>query len=95
MVTRAANDRAVPPSIPCHVAGTAEELLYQTDGKIDMVVIGAGTGGTISGVAKKLKEVLGSSVTVVGVDPEGSIFAEPPSMNAKGIGESYMVEGIG
>ena len=78
-----------------HYEGTAEEILYQCDGKVDMVVCGAGTGGTISGVARKLKERLGSRVTIVGVDPEGSILAEPQSLNAKGIGESYLVEGIG
>ena len=41
-----------------HYEGTAEELLWQCDGKIDMIVCGAGTGGTISGIAKKLKEHL-------------------------------------
>jgi cystathionine beta-synthase len=35
---------------------TAEEILYQCDGKLDMIVIGVGTGGTITGIARKLKE---------------------------------------
>lgn len=39
-----------------HYDGTAEEILNQCDGKIDMVVVGAGTGGTIAGIARKLKE---------------------------------------
>ena len=39
-----------------HYEGTAEEIIAQCGGKVDMVVLGAGTGGTISGVAKKLKE---------------------------------------
>jgi cystathionine beta-synthase len=39
-----------------HYDGTAEEILRQCDGKVDMLVAGAGTGGTISGIAKKLKE---------------------------------------
>jgi len=82
------------PSNPlAHYDGTAEEMLYQTDGKIDMIVMTAGTGGTISGVAKKLKEKL-PNVKVVGVDPYGSILAEPDSLNAAGI-HSYKVEGIG
>jgi cystathionine beta-synthase len=84
------------PSNPlAHYEGTAEEILYQTDGKVDMVVVGAGTGGTISGIARRMKEVLGPHVTIVGVDPEGSILAEPEAINAKGLGESYKVEGIG
>eukprot|EP01126_Amoeba_proteus_P034778 TRINITY_DN347_c0_g1_i1.p1 TRINITY_DN347_c0_g1~~TRINITY_DN347_c0_g1_i1.p1 ORF type:complete len:446 (-),score=117.81 TRINITY_DN347_c0_g1_i1:41-1378(-) len=82
------------PSNPkAHYAGTAEEILYQCDGKIDMIVISAGTGGTITGIAKKLKEKL-PSVIVVGVDPHGSILAQPPNLNPEGI-HSYHVEGIG
>ena len=46
------------PSNPlAHYDGTAEELLTQTGDQIDMIVCGAGTGGTVSGIAKKLKEV--------------------------------------
>lgn len=45
------------PSNPlAHYDGTGEEIFQQCDGKVDMVVIGAGTGGTISGIARKLKE---------------------------------------
>jgi cystathionine beta-synthase len=65
----------------------------QTDGKVDMVVIGAGTGGTITGVGRRLKE-LNPNIVVVGVDPVGSILAEPPELNEHGVG-SYKVEGIG
>lgn len=39
-----------------HYDTTAEELLYQCDGKIDMIVMGAGTGGTITGIGRKIKE---------------------------------------
>lgn len=47
------------PSNPlAHYEGTAEEILEQCDGKVDMVVISAGTGGTLTGIAKKFKEVL-------------------------------------
>ena len=89
-------DQYTNPSNPlAHYEGTAEEILYQCDGKVDMVVVGAGTGGTISGVARKLKEVLGEQVTVVGVDPRGSILAQPEGLNDAGKGESYLVEGIG
>lgn len=87
-------DQYSNPSNPnAHYEGTAEEILYQCDGKVDMVVIGAGTGGTISGIARKLKEKL-PNVKVVGVDPRGSILAQPESLNKEGI-HGYQVEGIG
>ncbi len=77
-----------------HYEGTAEEILRQTGGKVDMVVISAGTGGTISGIAKKLKEKL-PNVQVVGVDPQGSILALPDSLNDEDRLQAYQVEGIG
>eukprot|EP00123_Amoebidium_parasiticum_P022687 comp9259_c0_seq1/m.4382 comp9259_c0_seq1/g.4382 ORF comp9259_c0_seq1/g.4382 comp9259_c0_seq1/m.4382 type:complete len:508 (-) comp9259_c0_seq1:331-1854(-) len=75
-----------------HYDSTAEELLDQCDGKIDMLVAGAGTGGTISGIARKLKERC-PNIKIVGVDPVGSILAEPASLNTSG--GLYQVEGIG
>eukprot|EP00051_Salpingoeca_urceolata_P026833 m.478918 g.478918 ORF g.478918 m.478918 type:complete len:538 (-) comp21273_c0_seq1:110-1723(-) len=76
-----------------HYDGTATELLEQCDGKIDMLVAGAGTGGTISGIARKLKEVL-PNIQIVGVDPYGSILAEPAELNVTDV-TGYEVEGIG
>ena len=84
-------DQYSNPSNPMvHYDTTALELLKQSNNKIDMIVIGAGTGGTISGVAKRLKEKLGNKVQVIGVDPHGSLLA-------KGNEEvyNYDVEGIG
>ncbi|XP_072541586.1 cystathionine beta-synthase b [Salminus brasiliensis] len=82
------------PSNPlAHYDSTAEEILEQCDGKIDMLVAGAGTGGTITGIARKLKEKC-PNVKIVGVDPEGSILAEPEDLN-KSDKTSYEVEGIG
>ena len=52
-----------------HYEGTAEEILEQCGGKVDMVVIGAGTGGTISGIAKKLKERLPDVIVSDSRDP--------------------------
>ncbi|KAK4520765.1 killer toxin resistant protein [Mucor velutinosus] len=75
-----------------HYDTTAEEILEQCDGKIDMLVAGAGTGGTISGIAQKLKEKC-PNIKIVGVDPVGSILAQPESLNTEG--GSYQVEGIG
>ncbi|TKR64202.1 hypothetical protein L596_024777 [Steinernema carpocapsae] len=74
-----------------HYEGTAPEILRSLgDRPIDMVVIGAGTGGTVSGTGKRLKETY-PNIKVVGVDPEGSILANP-SCNET---HHYEVEGIG
>uniref|UniRef100_A0A4W4HM67 Cystathionine beta-synthase n=1 Tax=Electrophorus electricus TaxID=8005 RepID=A0A4W4HM67_ELEEL len=82
------------PSNPlAHYDTTAEEILEQCDGKIDMVVAGAGTGGTITGIARKLKEKC-PNIKIIGVDPEGSILAEPEELN-KTDKTQYEVEGIG
>jgi len=86
-------DQYANPSNPlAHYDGTAEEILQQCDGKIDVVVASAGTGGTITGIARKLKERL-PNVRIVGVDPVGSILALPDTLN--GAITSYKVEGIG
>jgi cystathionine beta-synthase len=65
-----------------HYYGTAEESWTQCKGQIDMVVAGAGTGGTISGIAKKLKEY-NPNIIIVGVDPVGSILAQPSHLVEK------------
>jgi cystathionine beta-synthase len=71
-----------------HYEETAEEILAQCDGRIDYFVSGAGTGGVITGVGRKLKEKI-PGVQIVGVDPVGSIIGggEP--------GSPYLVEWIG
>jgi cystathionine beta-synthase len=71
-----------------HYEGTAEEILAQTGGKIDIFVATAGTGGTLTGTAKRLKEAV-PGIMIVGVDPQGSILAGPGPIG------SYKVEGIG
>ncbi|KAK2849704.1 hypothetical protein Q7C36_008487 [Tachysurus vachellii] len=82
------------PSNPlAHYDNTAEEILEQCNGKIDMLVAGAGTGGTITGVARKLKEKC-PKIQIIGVDPMGSILAEPEEIN-KTDKSQYEVEGIG
>jgi cystathionine beta-synthase len=71
-----------------HEDGTGREIIDQCGGKLDAVVMTAGTGGTITGVAKVVKrEVPGCKI--IGVDPEGSILAGPGEIR------SYKVEGIG
>jgi len=87
-------DQYSNPSNPlAHYDGTAEELLEQCDGKIDMIVIAAGTGGTIGGIGRKLKEKL-PNIQIVGVDPFGSILAQPDTLNETDV-TTYAVEGIG
>ena len=76
-----------------HYNSTGPEMWKQTDGKVDVVVIGMGTGGTITGVGKYLKE-RNPNVRVVGVDPEGSIFYSRFNKIAGQV-YPYKVEGIG
>jgi cystathionine beta-synthase len=56
------------------------------------VVISAGTGGTLTGISRKLKE-LDSNIQIIAIDPVGSLLAEPASLNTEN--RSYKVEGIG
>jgi len=76
-----------------HYDTTAEEIITQCGGKVDMVVLGAGTGGTVCGIGRKLKEKCPECI-VVGVDPEGSILAQPESLNETDV-TGYQVEGTG
>jgi Cysteine synthase len=73
-----------------HYDTLGQEIIDQTDGKLDVVVIGAGTGGTLTGVSSKLKKHI-PEVKTVGVDPEGSILADPDNLKPG----PYHVEGIG
>lgn len=77
-----------------HEHGTAEEIWEQTGGKIDAIVAGAGTGGTITGLARGLKKH-SKDVKVIAADPQGSILALPESLNEEHINLPYKVEGIG
>lgn len=82
-------DQYSNPSNPlAHYDGTAQEIYDDLKGHVDMVVMGAGTGGTVTGVARKLKEK-NPNIKVIGADPEGSILAGPEEI------KSYKVEGIG
>lgn len=71
-----------------HYESTGPEIWTQTDGKITHFVAGIGTGGTISGTGKYLKEVSNDKVKIIGADPEGSIYSG-------GTGRPYLVEGVG
>ncbi len=73
-----------------HYDTTGPEIWEQTEGRIDVLVVGVGTGGTITGIARYLKERK-ASVMVVGADPEGSLFSAKPGEEAR----PYLTEGIG
>src|SRR5262245_13776305 len=82
-------DQYSNPSNPkVHYEQTGQEILDDLGGKVDMVIIGAGTGGTITGVAQKLKEACPACI-IVGVDPVGSILGGGTEVG------TYKVEGIG
>jgi cystathionine beta-synthase/cysteine synthase A len=77
-----------PNNPDAHYYGTGPEIWEDFGADLDMVVISAGTGGTITGVARFLKEK-NPDVVVIGVDPEGSILGGRDEV------KSYQVEGIG
>jgi len=81
-------------NVLAHYDTTAEEILEQMDGKMTHLVLTAGTGGTLTGIARKIKQKA-PHVVIVAVDPEGSILALPDSLNDKNRLQPYHVEGIG
>ncbi len=83
-----------PANAEAHYQTTGPEIWNQTEGKLTHVVIGVGTGGTITGIARFLKEK-NPNVRVIGADPEGSIFAEMFKTGRKPQVQPYKMEGIG
>jgi cystathionine beta-synthase len=71
-----------------HYDTTGPEIWADTDGRVTHFVAGVGTGGTISGTGRYLKEKSGGRVQVIGADPEGSVYSG-------GTGRPYLVEGVG
>ena len=62
-----------------HYATTGPEIWRDTDGRVTHFVAGAGTGGTISGTGRYLKEVSDGAVRIIGADPEGSVYSAAPA----------------
>jgi cystathionine beta-synthase len=79
---------ANPDNPAAHYHWTGPEIWRQTEGRITHFVAGIGTGGTISGTGRYLKEASGNRVKVIGADPEGSVYSG-------GTGRPYLVEGVG
>jgi cystathionine beta-synthase len=82
------NQYANPNGPLSHYETTGPEIWRDTDGRVTHFVAGVGTGGTISGVGKYLKEVSNGAVRIIGADPEGSVYSG-------GTGRPYLVEGVG
>jgi cystathionine beta-synthase len=83
-----------PANPQAHYDSTGPELWEQSEGRITHFVAGAGTGGTLSGTARFLKEK-NPGVRIVGVDPPGSILARTYHTGESGEGSPYAVEGLG
>ena len=83
-----------PANIECHYRTSGPELWEQTSGRIDCLIAGAGTGGTISGIGRFLKE-RNPNIEIIAVDSEGSIFTSYFETGKHEIAEHYEVEGIG
>src|SRR5688572_16307477 len=77
-----------PDNPRSHYETTGPEIWAQTDGRVTHFVTGVGTGGTISGTGRYLKETSDGRVQVIGADPEGSVYSG-------GTGRPYLVEGVG
>ncbi|GIH40453.1 cystathionine beta-synthase [Microbispora corallina] len=77
-----------PENPNSHYHSTGPEIWEQTEGRVTHFVAGIGTGGTISGTGRYLKEISGSRVKIIGADPEGSVYSG-------GTGRPYLVEGVG
>jgi cystathionine beta-synthase len=71
-----------------HYETTGPEVWEQTEGRVTHFVAGVGTGGTVTGAGRFLKEVSDGRVRIIGADPEGSVYSG-------GTGRPYLVEGVG
>ncbi|HLE20238.1 MAG TPA: cystathionine beta-synthase [Vicinamibacteria bacterium] len=89
-----ANQYHNPVNPQVHYRTTGPEIWAQTGGKIDALVVGMGTGGTISGTGKFLKEK-NPAIQVIGADPVGSLYYEYFKTGRLGAAHTYKIEGIG
>ncbi|GAB4482499.1 MAG: cystathionine beta-synthase [Anaerolineae bacterium] len=89
-----ANQYHNPVNPQAHYETTGPEIWQQTGGRVDVFVAGMGTGGTISGAGRYLKEQ-NPAIQIVGVDPEGSILHDYFHTGQIGEAHTYRVEGIG
>jgi len=90
-----AHEFTTGPEIIQAVVSTPSTSSKPSSGKVDVLVAGAGTGGTITGISRAIKRTHNKECIVVGIDPRGSILAFPESLNDADAGAAYIVEGIG
>ncbi len=88
------NQHYNPNNPQAHYETTGPEIWEQTEGKITHFVCGLGTGGTVTGVGRYLKEQ-NPDIQVIGVDPVGSLYLEYFNTGKLGEAQTYKVEGIG
>lgn len=82
------NQYANPQGPQSHYYSTGPEIWRDTEGRVTHFVAGVGTGGTISGTGRYLKEASKGAVRIIGADPQGSVYSG-------GTGRPYLVEGVG
>ncbi|PPQ91868.1 hypothetical protein CVT25_000743 [Psilocybe cyanescens] len=90
-----AHELTTGPEIIEAVVSTPSTSSKPSTQKVDVMVAGAGTGGTITGIARAIKKTHNVECAVVAIDPKGSILAQPENLNTANDGEAYIVEGIG
>ncbi|KAF5362564.1 hypothetical protein D9756_002375 [Leucocoprinus leucothites] len=89
-----AHEWTTGPEIIEAVVSTPSTPSRPSSGKVDAIVAGAGTGGTVTGLSRAVKKH-NKDCIVVGVDPKGSILALPEALNLESAGKPYVIEGIG
>ncbi|KAJ3572679.1 hypothetical protein NP233_g2927 [Leucocoprinus birnbaumii] len=89
-----AHEWTTGPEIIDAIVSTPSTPARPSSGKVDAIVAGAGTGGTVTGLSRAVRKH-NKDCIVVGIDPKGSILALPEALNVEGAGSSYVVEGIG
>lgn len=89
-----ANQYHNPDNPQAHYESTGPEIWEQTEGKITALIVGLGTGGTVTGCARYLKEK-NPKIKIIGIDPEGSVYASLKKTGKMGPAYPYKVEGVG
>jgi len=90
-----AHEYTTGPEIIEAVVSTPSTSSKLSSEKVDVMVAGAGTGGTVTGISRAIKKTHNPDCIIIGVDPKGSILALPESLNTTDSGAQYIVEGIG
>jgi len=89
-----ANQYHNPDNPQAHYESTGPEIWKQTEGKITAFIAGLGTGGTVTGTARYLKEQ-NPKIKIIGVDPEGSVYTDLKRTGKMVQAHPYKVEGVG